>query len=54
VSVFIANPIHVVGEFTPPRYPKRKGGDLKALAGCFPDMYGANDNHAGAALRPPA
>jgi hypothetical protein len=47
VSLFIANPIHRGLRFNAPaRYPKRKGGNPKALAGWFSDMYRANDNHA--------
>jgi hypothetical protein len=41
VSVFIANPIHRGLRFHPQRYPKRKGGNPKALAGWFSGMYRA-------------
>jgi hypothetical protein len=46
VSVFIANPIHRGLRIHAPALSKTEGGDPKALAGWFPDMYRANGNQA--------
>jgi hypothetical protein len=45
VSVFIANPIHTVCDFTPPPYPKRKRGNPKTFAGSLFDKCWAIHNH---------